>query len=54
MSTKALFALMFAAVFAVDPYVAPVRVAANGSVQPGNLRESIRSAGPTIELPATG
>jgi len=39
---------------AVDPYVAPVRVAANGSVHPGNLRESIRSAGPTIELPATG
>jgi hypothetical protein len=39
---------------AVDPYVAPVKVAPNGSVQPGNLRESIRSAGPTIELPATG
>jgi len=39
---------------AVDPYVAPVKVAANGTVQPGNLRESIRSAGPTIELPATG
>jgi hypothetical protein len=39
---------------AVDPYVAPVKLAASGSVQPGNLRESIRSAGPTIELPATG
>jgi hypothetical protein len=39
---------------AVDPYVAPVKVAADGRVQPGNLRESIRSAGPTIELPATG
>jgi hypothetical protein len=39
---------------AVDPYVAPVKVAADGSVQPGNLREAIRSAGPTIELPATG
>jgi hypothetical protein len=38
---------------AVDPYVAPVKVAADGSVQPGNLREAIRSAGPTIELPAT-
>jgi Protein of unknown function (DUF2849) len=39
---------------AVDPYVAPVKVAADGRVHPGNLRESIRSAGPTIELPATG
>jgi uncharacterized protein DUF2849 len=39
---------------AVDPYVAPVKVAADGSVQPGNLREAIRSAGPTIDLPATG
>jgi hypothetical protein len=39
---------------AVDPYVAPVKVAADGSVQPGNLREAIRSAGPTIELPAAG
>ena len=39
---------------AVDPYVAPVKVAADGCVHPGNLRESIRSGGPTIELPATG
>jgi hypothetical protein len=39
---------------AVDPYVAPVKVAADGRVHPGNLRESIRSGGPTIELPATG
>jgi hypothetical protein len=39
---------------AVDPYVAPVKVAADGRVHPGNLRESIRSASPTIELPATG
>jgi hypothetical protein len=39
---------------AVDPYVAPVKVAADGRVHPGNLRESIRSAGPTIELPAAG
>lgn len=36
---------------AVGAYVAPVRVAANGRLQPGNLRELIRSAGPTIDLP---
>lgn len=39
---------------AVDPYVAPVKVAADGGVRPGNLRETIRCAGPTIELPASG
>jgi Protein of unknown function (DUF2849) len=39
---------------AVDPYVAPVKVAADGRVRPGNLRETIRAAGPTIELPASG
>jgi hypothetical protein len=38
---------------AVGAYVAPVRVDADGSVRPGNLRESIRYAGPTIDLPAT-
>ena len=38
---------------AVDPYVAPVKVTADGRVHPGNLRETIRSAGPTIELPST-
>ena len=37
---------------AVGAYVAPVRFGTDGSVQPGNLRESIRHAGPTIELPA--
>jgi hypothetical protein len=36
---------------AVGPYVAPVKIAANGQVRPGNLRELIRLGGPTIELP---
>jgi hypothetical protein len=33
--------------------VAPVRLEQDGSVLPGNLRERIRLAGPTIVLPAT-
>jgi len=37
---------------AVGAYVAPVRVEPDGRVQPGNLREIIRHAGPTIALPA--
>jgi len=36
---------------AVGPYVAPVRRDADGALQPGNLREMIRHAGPTIHLP---
>src|SRR5262249_34699733 len=32
----------------VGAYVAPVKIAADGRPQPGNLRESIRSAGPTV------
>jgi hypothetical protein len=38
---------------AVGPYVAPVKLTAGGQVRPGNLRELIRLAGPTIELPAS-
>jgi hypothetical protein len=38
---------------AVGAYVAPVRFDTEGVVQPGNLRESIRHAGPTFELPAS-
>jgi hypothetical protein len=34
----------------VDSYVAPVELGATG-LQPGNLRERIRAAGPTIRLP---
>jgi hypothetical protein len=38
---------------AVGAYVAPVRVGADGRAQPGNLRESIRSKGPTIAATAS-
>jgi hypothetical protein len=38
------------AVRIVDPYVAPVELGAAGP-RPGNLRERIRAAGPTIRLP---
>jgi hypothetical protein len=37
---------------AVGAYVAPVRLDQDGTVQPGNLREIIRHAGPTVALPA--
>jgi Protein of unknown function (DUF2849) len=37
---------------AVGPYVAPVDTA-GGRVMPGNLREQIRMAGPTFDLPGT-
>ena len=36
---------------AVGPYVAPVELAPDRSVLPGNLRERIRLAGPTFALP---
>jgi predicted NAD/FAD-binding protein len=38
-------------VAAVDPYVAPVELAPDRRVLPGNLRERIRREGPTIALP---
>jgi hypothetical protein len=38
---------------AVGPYIAPVKLTPDGEVRPGNLRERIRFAGPTIELPVT-
>jgi hypothetical protein len=38
---------------AVGPYVAPVRLDKDGTVRPGNLRESIRHAGPTFDLPVS-
>jgi Protein of unknown function (DUF2849) len=37
---------------AVGAYVAPVKFDKDGGARPGNLRESIRLAGPTIDLPA--
>ena len=36
---------------AVGPYVAPVEIV-GGRIEPGNLRERIRVAGPTFPLPA--
>jgi hypothetical protein len=36
---------------AVGPYVAPVELTADRLIRPGNLRERIRVAGPTIALP---
>jgi hypothetical protein len=36
---------------AVGPYVAPVELTPDHRVLPGNLRERIRRAGPTIDLP---
>jgi hypothetical protein len=35
---------------AVGAYIAPVRVNETGSIEPGNLREQIRSQGVTIDL----
>jgi hypothetical protein len=39
---------------AVGAYVAPVELTADRRVLPGNLRERIRVAGPTIALPQPG
>lgn len=40
-------------IYAVGPYVAPVTIGSNGKIVPGNLREKIRTQGPTFELPAS-
>ena len=37
-------------IYAVGPYVAPVQPQPDGRVLPGNLRERIRSAGPTVPI----
>jgi hypothetical protein len=36
---------------AIGPYIAPVDVADDGAISPGNLREQIRRHGATIDLP---
>ena len=36
---------------AIGAYIAPVEVRDTGKIEPGNLREQIRSAGLTIDLP---
>lgn len=38
---------------AVDAYLAPIQLDAGGRPHPGNLRERIRLAGPTVDLPIT-
>jgi predicted NAD/FAD-binding protein len=38
-------------ILAVGAYVAPVRLNPDGRLEPGNLRERIRLAGPTFALP---
>jgi len=35
--------------YAVGAYIAPVDLAPDGRARPGNLRELIRAAGPTVE-----
>ncbi len=40
-------------VAAVGAYVAPVRLDQDGRAQPGNLRETIRSKGPTVAAAPT-
>lgn len=42
------------AIYAIGPYVAPVELDANKNITPGNLREKIRTQGPTFELPVSG
>jgi hypothetical protein len=38
---------------AVGAYIAPVEIKDTGEIKPGNLREHIRSAGVTIDLPVS-
>jgi hypothetical protein len=38
---------------AVGPYIAPVELSADNRLLPGNLREHIRTGGPTFALPGT-
>lgn len=50
-ATQMLDAAIADDVSAVGAYVAPVHLDQDGRMRPGNLRERIRLAGPTIELP---
>jgi Protein of unknown function (DUF2849) len=52
-ATELLAASIADDISAVGAYVAPVRLGPDGRAQPGNLREIIRHAGPTFELPVT-
>jgi hypothetical protein len=51
-ATEVLAAAAADGISVVGAYVAPVKITADGRPQPGNLRESIRYAGPTV-APAT-
>ena len=51
-ATELLVAAVADDIGAVGAYVAPVRLDRDGAVHPGNLRERIRHAGPTVDLPA--
>jgi hypothetical protein len=37
-------------VVAIGPYIAPVEIASDGAIRPGNLRERIRAEGVTFPL----
>jgi hypothetical protein len=50
-ATELLAAALADDISAVGAYVAPVEIGDDGRPQPGNLRERIRHAGPTIMLP---
>jgi hypothetical protein len=52
-ATELLAASIADDISAVGAYVARVRLGPDGCPQPGNLREIIRQAGPTFELPTT-
>ena len=47
-ATQLLAAAVADDISAVGAYVAPVLIGADGRPEPGNLRESIRYAGPTV------
>jgi Protein of unknown function (DUF2849) len=51
-ATELLRAAVADDISAVGAYVAPVRIGSDGRPEPGNLRERIRHAGPTVS-PAT-
>jgi hypothetical protein len=52
-ATELLAASIADDISAVGAYVAPVKIGRDGRPEPGNLRETIRHAGPTIEPPTT-
>jgi len=51
-ATELLHAAVADDIGAVGAYVAPVVLGAEGKPAPGNLRERIRVAGPTVALPS--